>query len=168
MSLAAVIEHIHVMVSVLNDIHPVIEGTGPLKPLDMYRYMLHPELGTDIVFLGMARPTIGSIPPIGELQARWLCKMLSDEEAVPSPESIRYKVQEWNVKKWDMFAPHYQKKSIVEYVPFLDELAEDIGCRPNPWSMLTKPTLLWKVIFFSDITDQLIYAGLIHMISCAV
>ncbi len=35
---------------------------------------------------------------------------------------------------------------VVHYIPYMDMLAEEIGCRPSPWMLLARPRLLWLVM----------------------
>ena len=38
-----------------------------------------------------------------------------------------------------------QPTVLVHWIPYMDMLAEDVGCRPSPLRLLFSPRLLWKV-----------------------
>uniref|UniRef100_A0A914RYI2 Flavin-containing monooxygenase n=1 Tax=Parascaris equorum TaxID=6256 RepID=A0A914RYI2_PAREQ len=87
---------------------------------------------------GLIQP-IGSIAPISELQSRWVAAVFSGQIKLPS--------------KTEMLADIAYYKSTrhtlqVDYMKYMDELAELIGCKPNVWKyVLTDPMFALQLFF---------------------
>merc|ERR1719420_2852292 len=64
---------------------PAMPDLGCIKPRDLYKRILHPELGTRFGFVGFFRPGFGSVAPAAELQARALARVLAGKVQLPSP-----------------------------------------------------------------------------------
>lgn len=127
----------------------------PFLPIDsegwdwrqLYKKVLHPRL-PGIAFVGFARPHIGAIPPVTELQARYFAGVASGR--LPFPErdvmdtAIRHDAEETSRLK-----PVVCQRitSIVSFIPYMYELADLIGCRPVLREFITRPAVLWSVLF---------------------
>nr|DBA18131.1 TPA: hypothetical protein GDO54_016415 [Pyxicephalus adspersus] len=73
-----------------------------------------------MAFIGYIQP-IGAIMPVSEMQARWATRVYVKSE--------RHTIQ-------------------VDYVPYMDEIADEIGCKPNIKQIfLSDPRLAWEVMF---------------------
>ena len=59
----------------------------------------------EISFLGSARPAFGAIPPMSEMQARYLAMVLNREVSLPSVEEMEKKAaaleKRWDTRFWD-------------------------------------------------------------------
>ncbi|XP_069823699.1 dimethylaniline monooxygenase [N-oxide-forming] 2-like [Dendropsophus ebraccatus] len=110
-----------------------------------------------IIPLGMEKPTmafIAFILPVGptmvvaELQSRWAARVFKGLHKLPDPEGMKNQMlkDERLRKKW--FATAHNNFRRMDYIWYLDDLASDIGVKPNIWKMfLTDPLLAWKVVF---------------------
>ncbi|CAJ0940028.1 unnamed protein product [Ranitomeya imitator] len=110
-----------------------------------------------IVPLGIEKPTIAFISfvlPIGptmvvaELQSRWATKLFKGLHKLPSSEGIKNEMlkDERLRKKWFATADNNFRRT--DYIPYMDDLASDIGVKLNIWKLFLKdPVLAWKVVF---------------------
>jgi len=90
----------------------------------------------------------GGIIPACEIQARWAVHVFNGHDKLPSKEDqvaqvAAYKkeaIERWSVTQYqDMF---------VKHIEYMDDIAEQIGCRPNLFSILFKdPLLAWRMFF---------------------
>ncbi len=114
---------------------------------ELYFRMLHPDYGTDIAFIGMLRPEAGGIPPMSEMQARYLALVLVGKRKLPTPAKMREEIiaqQERDMKQFPIDSCRYP--GLTDFFFFLERLAREIGCTP-PWGkLLLHPKALWKVL----------------------
>ncbi|NEQ69348.1 MAG: NAD(P)-binding domain-containing protein [Symploca sp. SIO2D2] len=121
------------------------EGVQALHPSELYLNMFHPELGDSLAFCGFARPTIGAIPPIGELQARLFALLASGKLGLPEPRVMACDIVQAKQENAENFPTQSQPNVLVRWIPYMDKLASLIGCRPTAQYLLTRPGLLWKL-----------------------
>lgn len=117
----------------------------PRHPGEMFLNMLVPEWGASIAFLGFTRPALGSIPPCGELQARYFAQLV-DGASEPSQEEMLEEIARAGVENARSFPSRERPNVLVNWIPFLDRVAARIGCRPSPLRLLRDPWLAWKVL----------------------
>ncbi len=97
-----------------------------------YLHTFNPEVGASLVFVGFVRPAFGAIPPLAELQARWFALLLGDELRLPEPAVMRASIAHWEAIRAHLFRPLRGRLAhLVDYTPFADALAEQIGCKPT-------------------------------------
>eukprot|EP00755_Sulcionema_specki_P011827 Sspe_Gene.8035::Locus_2732_Transcript_1_1_Confidence_1.000_Length_2139::g.8035::m.8035/K00485/FMO; dimethylaniline monooxygenase (N-oxide forming) len=110
----------------------------------MYKYMFIPHHGSDMVFMGFARPHIGSIPPIAELQARYFAQLVSGTKELPTIKAMEKDIQA-ACASWERdFGGRL--KTMVNWIPYSDALADAIGCRPPASLWITDPALALKLV----------------------
>ncbi|XP_029939621.1 dimethylaniline monooxygenase [N-oxide-forming] 5-like [Salarias fasciatus] len=114
----------------------------------LYKYVFPPELTRPtLAVIGLVQP-LGAIMPISELQARWATRVFKGCKTLPPKEEmlkdIEYK-QETMARRYVTSSRHTIQ---VDYIPYMDEIADLLGVRPNLLSlMLTEPRLALSVIF---------------------
>ncbi|MDJ0592507.1 MAG: NAD(P)-binding domain-containing protein [Pleurocapsa sp. MO_226.B13] len=129
----------------------------PFLPIDsknwdwrkLYKKMFHPELN-NLGFVGFARPNIGSMPPIMEMQSRYFAGVVSGRLQLPEPAKME-KIIEQDAQDSRKLKPLVSDRitGIVSYVPYMYELSELIGCRPVLRQLISRPVVLWSVLFSS-------------------
>ncbi len=129
----------------------------PFLPIDskdwdwrkLYKKIFHPEL-PDLGFVGFARPNIGSMPPIMEMQSRYFAGVVSGRLQLPKPAQMQ-KIIEQDAQESRKLKPLVSDRitGIVSYVPYMYELSELIGCRPVLRKLISRPIVLWSVLFGS-------------------
>jgi dimethylaniline monooxygenase (N-oxide forming) len=97
-----------------------------------FLHTFHPEVGASLGFIGFLRPAFGAIPPLAELQARWFALLQSGRVTLPPPADMERSIAEWTRFRTHFFrAVKGRLEHLVEYTPFCDALAEQIGCKPT-------------------------------------
>lgn len=129
----------------------------PFLPIDskgwdwrkLYKKIFHPDL-PDIGFVGFARPNIGSMPPIMEMQSRYFAGVVSGRLQLPEPTQMQ-SIIEKDAKDSRKLKPLVSDRitGIVSYVPYMYELSDLIGCRPVLYKLISRPVVLWSVLFGS-------------------
>jgi dimethylaniline monooxygenase (N-oxide forming) len=114
-------------------------------PGRFYRNVIHPDYPT-LAFVGFARPAIGAIPPTAEMQARWIASVTCGRCVLPSAAEMRRRASKASEEKKRDFPAVAHPTVLVHWIPYMDEFAADVGCRPQPWRLLTQPRLLWKLV----------------------
>ena len=113
----------------------------------LYKNVFIPEEST-LAFIGFARPNIGAMPPIAEMQARWFAGVLAGKLQLPSTEKMQ-KISEMDAEVYSTNRKLHAQRltSLVDYHAYLDELASFIGCQPNLWLLIFKPRIFFAVLF---------------------
>ena len=106
---------------------------------DFYLGCCH-ETCPDIFLVGFARPIIGNIPSISEMQAKYVCGLLSSQYERPAS------IIELNRANSERNRKRFSKLNLdavypVEMFPYCDELARRMGIYPTPRSL--KAILSW-------------------------
>lgn len=130
---------------------PYLEkGIIPIEEnrVELYKYMYPPDLAhPTLAVVGLLQP-IGAVIPMSELQCRLACEVLAGRKKLPSAAKMHEDVK----KKLDSMALRYVKSRRhtiqVDYVQYMDELADQLGIRPRPWKYLLKdPRLAYHLWF---------------------
>ncbi|XP_058235117.1 flavin-containing monooxygenase 5-like [Hemibagrus wyckioides] len=124
------------------------QNSDPVGKVSLYKkvFPLSLERPT-LAFIGLIYAR-GPIMPIMEMQARWATRVFAGLNQLP-PVSVMQKITEkaWkaNMKRYS----HPQKAVLeVDYIPYLDSIAQEIGVCPNLlWLFLTDPGLGFRVLF---------------------
>uniref|UniRef100_A0A4W3K2P6 Flavin-containing monooxygenase n=1 Tax=Callorhinchus milii TaxID=7868 RepID=A0A4W3K2P6_CALMI len=120
--------------------------------VSLYKYVFPPQLEQPtLAFIGYIQP-IGAIMPIAELQARWTTRVFKGLVKLPSESTMMAEILE----KKEAMAKRYVCSSRhtiqVDYIPYMDELAELIGVKPNVKELLLSDPRLAYEIFFGPCT----------------
>ena len=114
-----------------------------------YLHAFNPEVGTSLAFIGFLRPAFGAIPPLAELQARWFALLLSGKLELPAADVMLASVARWSAFHDHMFrALSGQLAHLVDFTPFCDELAAEIGCKPSV-AALERESFGFRLRFFA-------------------
>ncbi|XP_064371778.1 flavin-containing monooxygenase 5-like [Dromaius novaehollandiae] len=115
--------------------------------ISLYKFVFpaHLEKPT-LAFIGLVQP-LGAIMPISELQCRWATRVFKGLNKLPPRCDMEADI---NQKKEEM-AKRYvrsQRHTIqVDYIPYMDELACQLGVKPNLLTLfLTDPRLATEVL----------------------
>uniref|UniRef100_A0A3Q0S8P1 Flavin-containing monooxygenase n=1 Tax=Amphilophus citrinellus TaxID=61819 RepID=A0A3Q0S8P1_AMPCI len=114
----------------------------------LYKYVFPPELErSTLAIIGLVQP-LGAIMPISEMQARWATRVFKGCIKLPPVAGMLKDTQ----CKQEAMAQRYvtsQRHTIqVDYINYMDEIAELLGVRPNILRLLlTDPRLGLNVMF---------------------
>ncbi|KAJ8279006.1 hypothetical protein COCON_G00060720 [Conger conger] len=104
----------------------------------LYKYMYPPALEHHtLAIIGLVQP-LGAIMPISEMQARWATRVFKGLNKLPSMDVM---LEDINMKA-EAMAKRYatsQRHTIqVDYITFMDELAKQVGVKPNFLGLLLR------------------------------
>lgn len=96
---------------------------------DFYLGCIHVKY-SDLFLVGFARPVIGNIPTISEMQARYICGLLAGEWS--RPDSIETRHQNEQIELTRRFSS-VDRRAVypVEMFPYCDELARQMNAYPS-------------------------------------
>ncbi|TPX59808.1 hypothetical protein PhCBS80983_g02178 [Powellomyces hirtus] len=110
----------------------------------------------NIAFVGLVQP-IGAVMPVSEMQARWVARVFSGKTRLPTPSDMRDAVDvDWTTHQ-RKYVPKERHTIEVEFVPYMDDLATEIGCKPDLWTIVTKQrelTLAAQLLFGPAVPAQ--------------
>ncbi|KAM7106886.1 flavin-containing monooxygenase 5-like isoform 2-T3 [Ciconia maguari] len=129
---------------------PFLEGCVKVveNQIPLYKFMFPPELEKPtLAFIGLIQP-LGAIMPISELQCRWATRVFKGLNKLPPRHDMEADIKQ----KREAMAKQYvksQRHTIqVDYIPYMDELACQVGVKPNLLTLfLTDPKLALEVAF---------------------
>jgi dimethylaniline monooxygenase (N-oxide forming) len=116
------------------------------NPQKWYKYLFADD--PSLAFIGFARPVIGSIPAIAELQSRYAALVFAGKRALP-PLAERVRITRTDAAFWnDRFRFTSRRLAgLVDLPYYCDQLARLIGCRPRYWHLLfTAPRKWWWAV----------------------
>jgi dimethylaniline monooxygenase (N-oxide forming) len=92
----------------------------------LFWHTFHPDSWEDIAVVGFIRPTFGSLPPIAELQARWVAKVWSGQKSLPSSEEMRHEIAKHVERRNALFGEPMAKyrASFEEFIPICMKLSQ--------------------------------------------
>ena len=123
---------------------------------DLWKKTFHPKFGTSIAFVGFARPNVGSIPPIAELQARFTALAFADRVSLPLSEDMESMIKiDKEYEEW-LFPCDYERvQSLCSYMETLMDWSRMLGCDIDLTRLLRNPRMASQVIFGPLIPAQL-------------
>ncbi|VAW45357.1 hypothetical protein MNBD_GAMMA03-1829 [hydrothermal vent metagenome] len=115
---------------------------------NFYKMCFDPNLGKTLCFIGFARPAIGSLPPVSELQARWFSRILSGERRLPNKDMLNMEIEQDRHKHQKTFKVVSNRlNNLVDFTSYMDDIAEHVGCKPKLKNLIKNPMLLLRLYF---------------------
>ncbi|KRY09545.1 Dimethylaniline monooxygenase [N-oxide-forming] 5 [Trichinella patagoniensis] len=115
----------------------------------LFKYMYCPQLNhpETLAVIGLVQPW-GSILPISEMQCRLACHLLANKQKLPPRAIMEKEVQGKQAENAQRYVRSQRHTIQVDYVPYLDEISQMIGTKPNLWKYWrTDPKLAFKLLF---------------------
>lgn len=112
----------------------------------LYKNCFDPDYGGTLGFIGFARPAIGAIPPIAEIQARWFTSVASGKTALPERGQMAKEIDadaRWHKENFHKVTERVT--GLVDYTRYMDEIAGLIGCKPDGKDLLKNPRLILHI-----------------------
>lgn len=120
-----------------------------VKIIDRHKFTFDVE-DPSIAFIGLARPVVGSIVGISELQSRWAAKVFSNKVSL---KCLAVRRREVTVDKahWRNYFKDYSQRieGLVEGYTFVDDLARQAQIYPNYWALLKENPKHWYIAMFA-------------------
>jgi len=123
---------------------------------DLWKKLIHPKYGESITFVGFARPALGAIPPISEMQARFVSLLIAQRVDLPHPSEIEDTIiKDRNYEEWCFPFDHKRLPSLCSYLETMTDWSYFTGCAIPMWDLMLKdPKLLYRIIFGPIIPSQ--------------
>ncbi|KJH49513.1 Flavin-binding monooxygenase-like protein [Dictyocaulus viviparus] len=132
---------------------PMVED-GTLIPVhenvvELFQYMFPLETADHNSFavIGLIQP-IGSIMPISEMQARLFYENLFGTHKIPNKDTMKKSIREKQAAMNARYVKSPRHTIQVDYIAYMDELADLVGCKPNIKTLFfSDPVLALKIYF---------------------
>lgn len=100
-----------------------------VNPRSWFLHCFPPGLGNSLAFVGYARPHQGGIPPMAEIQARYIAQISRGNKALPSNYETLACDDEVAERNYYYLSPDLH--TLVDYAAFLESVARRVGCEPR-------------------------------------
>ncbi|XP_063282229.1 dimethylaniline monooxygenase [N-oxide-forming] 2-like [Pelobates fuscus] len=153
--------------TVEEDIHVIIFATGyaysfpfldesliniETKKADLYKNVIPPNLEKPTLgIIGLIQP-LGPIMPTSELQARWLTRIIKGTCRYPSLKEVLGDIAKRKETFTKRFGTTRENRLQVDFIEYLDDLAVDIGVKPNICQLFLTDPILALELFFGPCT----------------
>ena len=117
--------------------------------VQLYKYVFSPKLKhpKTLAFISLAQP-IGALLPIGEMQSRWFAQLMANKVKLPDFETMMRDIE----KKRQFQKRFYESERHtiqVDWLNFMDDLAVEIGVKPNLIEYFFTDPELWRALYFA-------------------
>ncbi|XP_025112852.1 dimethylaniline monooxygenase [N-oxide-forming] 5-like isoform X2 [Pomacea canaliculata] len=120
--------------------------------LPFFKYMFPPDLEhKTLATIGCIQP-LGAIMPIAELQCRLATRVFKGDVTLPSRAQMWEDIRAKEAHMAKQYVKSQRHTIQVEYIPFMDELAELVGCKPDIVEIFKKDPKLAMHVFFGPCT----------------
>ncbi|KFW76863.1 Dimethylaniline monooxygenase [N-oxide-forming] 5, partial [Phalacrocorax carbo] len=129
---------------------PFLEGYVKVveNQIPLYKFMFPPDLEKPtLAFIGLVQP-LGAIMPISELQCRWATRVFKGLLDLPPSANMLADIMQTKEEMAKRYVKSQRHTIQVDYIPYMDELACQVGVKPNLLALfLTDPKLALEVLF---------------------
>lgn len=112
---------------------------------NLYKYVFPPS-NDSLAVIGLIQP-IGSIAPIAEIQSRWAARIFSGKQFLPSEKQMIADIEHKKMAMKRRYFDSIKHTIQVDYMSYMDEIAELIGCKPSLTHYLFKNPKFWMCLF---------------------
>ncbi|XP_047561331.1 flavin-containing monooxygenase 5-like [Lutra lutra] len=114
----------------------------------MFKFVFPPQLEKPtLAFIGILQP-VGATIPTSELQSRWAVRVFKGLNKLPSMRGMMDDIRKKRKKNEKEFLNKPHDTLRVQYVDYMDEIASEIGVKPNLLSLfLWDPKLAMEILF---------------------
>uniref|UniRef100_A0A3Q3VVL8 Flavin-containing monooxygenase n=1 Tax=Mola mola TaxID=94237 RepID=A0A3Q3VVL8_MOLML len=124
---------------------------GKHRELTLYKRLFPPSLSQSTLAIMGLFQTKGPIMPVVEMQARWAVKVFTGLSCLPSEKQMQEVIEsdmKRNMKRSDIIVTLLS----VDYIPYLDFMAKEVGVQPNLLRLLLTDPVLWVKVLFGPCT----------------
>ncbi|NXF73361.1 FMO5 monooxygenase, partial [Sclerurus mexicanus] len=129
---------------------PFLEGCVKVvkNQIPLYKFVFPPDLEKPtLAFIGLVQP-LGAIMPISELQCRWATHVFKGLRDLPPLADMWAEITQTRDRMARRYVKSQRHTIQVDYIPYMDELACQLGVKPNLLTLfLTDPKLAMEVVF---------------------
>uniref|UniRef100_A0A8C6RU87 Flavin-containing monooxygenase n=2 Tax=Nannospalax galili TaxID=1026970 RepID=A0A8C6RU87_NANGA len=105
-----------------------------------------------LAFIGIIQPA-GAIIPTSELQSRWVVRVFTGLKSLPSQSEMMAEIKRRKRSKAKDSVKSPKDTRRVQYIDYMDEIASELGVKPNLLSLLLSDAKLAKEIFWGPCTS---------------
>ncbi|KAH8897900.1 FAD/NAD(P)-binding domain-containing protein [Thozetella sp. PMI_491] len=105
-----------------------VEGVS-WNPRDWFLHTFPAGLGHTLSFVGYARPHQGGIPPMAEMQARYVARIIRGDRVLPSNYATLARHDAVAERNYYHISPNLD--TLVDYAAYLENVARRAGCEPR-------------------------------------
>ena len=118
------------------------------KPINEQFKLVFDVDDPSLAFIGFARPVVGSIPGLAELQSIYAAKIFSNKVQLPSRDEMIETVKQDRLRQESFYANTSQRiTGLVNFFLYADELATLSRIYPNyPKLLLKSPKKWWRAL----------------------
>ncbi|XP_069890087.1 flavin-containing monooxygenase 5-like [Dipodomys merriami] len=114
----------------------------------LFKFVFPPQLEKPtLAFIGLLQP-VGAIIPTSELQSRWVVQVFAGLKKLPSESGMIADINRRKRKLAKQFVKNPRVPHRVQYIDYMDEIASEIGVKPNLFSLLLWDPKLAIEMFF--------------------
>ncbi|XP_077012894.1 flavin-containing monooxygenase 5-like [Tamandua tetradactyla] len=118
----------------------------------MFKFVFPPQLEKPtLAFIGILQP-VGATIPTSELQSRWAARIFKGLSKLPSVSDMMADIRKKREKMEKIFLSNPRDSRRVPYIEYMDEIASEIGVKPNLFSLFLQDPKLTMEIFFGPCT----------------
>ncbi|XP_052056807.1 flavin-containing monooxygenase 5-like [Apodemus sylvaticus] len=118
----------------------------------MFKFVFPPQLEKPtLAFIGILQP-VGATIPTSELQSRWVARVFTGLRKLPSQSCMMADINRRKRKMEKEFVKSPRGIHRVQYIDYMDEIASELGVKPNLLSLLLWDIKLAKEIFWGPCT----------------
>ncbi|XP_078515364.1 dimethylaniline monooxygenase [N-oxide-forming] 2-like [Lissotriton helveticus] len=122
-----------------------------VSKLSLYKNVFATSLEkSTLAFIGLTRP-LGAILPTAEMQARWATRVFKGLVHLPSKSAMEHYIRKSIDKRAKWFGKEKSRILLSDFIPYMDELAMEIGAKPS-LSLFLKDFKLAREVFFGPCT----------------
>ncbi|XP_038613690.1 dimethylaniline monooxygenase [N-oxide-forming] 2 isoform X2 [Tachyglossus aculeatus] len=116
--------------------------------VSLYKRIFPPQLEKPtLAVIGLIQP-LGPIMPTSELQARWVVRVFKGLSTLPPESTMRTEIAQTKERIVDMFGESRSQTLQTNHVDYLDELAVEVGTKPDILSLFLKDLKLGLKVYF--------------------
>ncbi|KAF8781441.1 Dimethylaniline monooxygenase like protein [Argiope bruennichi] len=116
--------------------------------IDLYKCVFPAQLKHGTLAIIASVLPFGPGFPVGELQIRWAVQVLAGKCKLPPPEVMLKEAKDRYDKNLKRYAPSEKMSLRIDYIPYCDDIASEIGAKPNLLKMFFTDTKLFLKLFF--------------------
>ncbi|KAJ8388457.1 hypothetical protein AAFF_G00133330 [Aldrovandia affinis] len=118
----------------------------------LYKYVYPPGLERPtLAIIGLVQP-LGAIMPISEMQARWATRVFKGSNKLPPMDTMLKDIKRMSEKMAKRYATSQRHTIQVDYLTYMDDLAQQVGVRPNFLGLLLRDPRLGLSVLLGPCT----------------
>jgi len=113
-----------------------------------YKFVFPPDLQKPTLALIGCMEPFGAIMPVSELQSRWAARIVKGTSKLPSVEHMKKEIEQRNERIEKSYISTMRHRIHYDWMTHLDDIAEEIGCKPDMFALLKSDPKLALTLFF--------------------